>query len=82
VKIRKGLKQIEGLLAQICLSPQSDPVNRRSSVIHVPSGTCKKLRDLGADPAFLEFYRLQDGFEWNGEFQCQQKRFKHVLIDI
>jgi hypothetical protein len=82
IKICKGLRQIEGLLAQICLSPKSDTVNRRVSVIQTPSGTCKKLRDLGADPAFLEFYRLQDGFEWNGESESKHEIYTHVLIDV
>jgi len=45
-----------------------NPANRRASVIHTPPGTCKQLKDLGADPAFLEFFRLQEGFEWNGTF--------------
>jgi len=75
-KIRKGLRQIEGLLAQICLSSggsrQSTPSHRRTgSAIHLPSQhtaqTPKKLGDLVEDPAFREFFRLQEGFEWNGE---------------
>lgn len=68
LKIRKGLRQIEGLLAQICLSTKLSQKghNRRASVVEGAPRPCKKLEDLGADPAFLEFYRLQDGFEWNG----------------
>ncbi|KAK8157315.1 cell division protein Cdc14 [Phyllosticta citrichinensis] len=51
-KIRKGLRQIEGLLAQICLSRAE----------HVRQ---KPLKALHHDPAFREFFRLQEGFEWN-----------------
>ncbi|KAK8189353.1 cell division protein Cdc14 [Phyllosticta capitalensis] len=51
-KIRKGLRQIEGLLAQICLSKTSDVRQ-------------KPLKALHHDPAFREFFRLQEGFEWN-----------------
>jgi hypothetical protein len=69
VKIRKGLRQLEGLLAQICLSrTNTAAANRRSSV--VPTGaskqTTKELSDLKDDPAFREFFKLQEGFEWNG----------------
>jgi hypothetical protein len=72
LKIRKGLRQIEGLLAQICLSStRSTSANRRASVIDVKPTSCKKLDELGQDPAFLEFFRLQDGFEWNGTWKLQ-----------
>jgi hypothetical protein len=65
-KIKKGLKQVEGLLAQICLSGPSSP--RKQSVDHgrdrdQPSR--KVLADLSGDPAFREFFKLQEGFEWN-----------------
>lgn len=72
-KIRKGLKQIEGLLAQICSSkalPSSQlGHNRRASVVPASNSSStspKTLRDLPADPAFREFFRLQEGFEYNG----------------
>lgn len=72
-KIRKGLRQIEGLLAQICLSSggskTSTPAHKRSgSAINLgqqPAQSPKKLGALVEDPAFREFFRLQDGFEWN-----------------
>ncbi|KAK4038258.1 cell division protein Cdc14 [Parachaetomium inaequale] len=65
-KIKKGLKQVEGLLAQICLSGPSSP--RKQSADHgrdrdQPSR--KVLADLSGDPAFREFFKLQEGFEWN-----------------
>lgn len=68
-KIRKGLRQLEGLLAQICLSRTNNQIaDRRSSV--VPAGaskqTTKELSSLKDDPAFREFFKLQEGFEWNG----------------
>lgn len=65
-KIRKGLKQVEGLLAQICLSP---PSPRKASIADPTrdsdSPPRKGLADLGGDPAFREFFKLQEGFEWN-----------------
>lgn len=66
VKIRKGLRQLEGLLAQICLSRTS--TDRRSSVIAngASKQTTKELSSLKDDPAFREFFKLQEGFEWNG----------------
>jgi hypothetical protein len=77
-KIRKGLRQIEGMLAQICLSSgkprHSSPGHRRNaSALNLgdqqQQPTPKKLGQLSDDLAFREFFRLQEGFEWNGEFQ-------------
>ncbi|KAL5120045.1 hypothetical protein ACEQ8H_002143 [Pleosporales sp. CAS-2024a] len=72
-KIRKGLRQIEGMLAQICLSGtksrSATPGHRRNaSAITLgeqPESTPKKLGQLSDDLAFREFFRLQEGFEWN-----------------
>lgn len=70
-KIRKGLRQLEGLLAQICLSGSgTTPVeNRRQSIAVSPtkdkSRTPRELSQLKDDPAFREFFKLQEGFEWN-----------------
>ncbi|OCK79623.1 cell division control protein 14 [Lepidopterella palustris CBS 459.81] len=73
-KIRKGLRQIEGLLAQICLSNSNSKSSaamhkRRASAIALnqpqESTSPKKLGALTEDPAFREFFRLQEGFEWN-----------------
>jgi hypothetical protein len=74
-KIRKGLRQIEGMLAQICLSngkgkPSTPGHRRNASAINLgepQEATPKKLGQLSEDPAFREFFRLQEGFEWNGE---------------
>ena len=66
-KIRKGLRQVEGLLAQICLS-RSPPANKRHSMIPLgqqASPSLKRLADLKEDPAFREFFKLQQGFQWN-----------------
>ncbi|KAG0154833.1 Cell division control protein 14 [Penicillium digitatum] len=63
-KIRKGLRQVEGLLAQICLSkpkPVSDRRSRSPDTQPVP----KMLSDLRDDPAFREFSKLQESFQWN-----------------
>ena len=69
VKIRKGLKQLEGLLAQICLlrSTKSTPAERRRSVAlnGAAEQPPKDLSSLKDDPAFREFFKLQEGFEWN-----------------
>lgn len=68
-KVRKGLRQVEGLLAQICLSRAKRPVSdkRGSSLLFdAPQSGCKALSELRDDPAFREFFKLQDGFQWNG----------------
>lgn len=74
-RIRKGLRQIEGLLAQICMShsanPSRSPHKRKSSIIsdkQQQQRSPKMLRELKGDPAFREFFRLQEGFQWNGQF--------------
>ncbi|KAI1434328.1 putative cell division control protein [Xylaria sp. CBS 124048] len=74
-KIRKGLRQVEGLLANICLSRgDSSSKERRASVAKdggqspgasSPTPGPKNLADLADDPAFYEFFKLQEGFEWN-----------------
>jgi Cell division control protein 14, SIN component len=65
-KIKKGLKQVEGLLAQICLSGPSPNNNHRSSQSQLHQQPQRKvLSDLSPDPAFREFFKLQEGFEWN-----------------
>lgn len=67
-KIRKGLRQVEGLLAQICLSSSSKTAaEKRRSVIDPGKEPPprKPLNELVNDPAFREFFKLQDGFEWN-----------------
>lgn len=75
-KIRKGLRQIESLLAQICLNngsagahqPQSavKESNRRQSAMLLDAAP-KTLQALSDDLAFREFFRLQESFEWNGK---------------
>ncbi|KAG7135641.1 Cell division control protein 14 like [Verticillium longisporum] len=86
LKIRKGLRQVEGLLAQICLStpsrssssssPAKPNGHKRSDSKLSPDPSDapndehdgpdrKSLADLGDDPAFREFFKLQEGFEWN-----------------
>ncbi|KAL8736107.1 MAG: hypothetical protein Q9181_002548 [Wetmoreana brouardii] len=67
VKIRKGLRQLEGLLAQICLSRTTTAAERRCSMIQdgVTKSRPKDLASLSEDPAFREFFKLQEGFEWN-----------------
>ena len=68
-KIRKGLRQVEGLLAQICLSNSTTKADRRQSMLALgasPSPSSpKQLCDLKNDPAFREFFKLQQGFQWN-----------------
>jgi hypothetical protein len=82
LKIKKGLKLVEGLLAQICLpQPSSSTTSKTSSSPtkkqpppaqtkdgtgpQPASPTPKSLPDLANDPAFREFFKLQEGFEWN-----------------
>ena len=71
VKVRKGLRQLEGLLAQICLSRSGSAQDRRHSIAVTNGATKqspKQLEQLKEDPAFREFFKLQEGFEWNGAF--------------
>jgi hypothetical protein len=68
-KISKGLRQIEGLLAHICLSaPPATASADESGAADPPAAgpTCRTLSDLARDPAFCELSRLQNGFECNG----------------
>ena len=86
-KIRKGLRQLEGLLAQICLSqsgssPSTAAEKRRSMAIgNEKESTPKELAQLKDDPAFREFFKLQEGFEWNGKdlIALLQKNPTHVV---
>lgn len=64
-KIKKGLKQVEGLLAQICLSGPSSPRKQQGEHQTREQPSRKVLADLSGDPAFREFFKLQEGFEWN-----------------
>ncbi|KAJ5658564.1 uncharacterized protein N7484_002213 [Penicillium longicatenatum] len=65
-KVRKGLRQVEGLLAQICLSkPKSTSDRRRSYLTTESQPVPKALSELRDDPAFREFFKIQDGFQFN-----------------
>lgn len=68
-KIRKGLRQVEGLLAQICMSKTTNPANKQHSMLALgstpPPSSPKKLTDLHQDPAYREFFKLQQSFQWN-----------------
>ena len=79
-KIRKGLRQLEGLLAQICLSKSGNspsPEKRRSTAAGGnKEQTPKELAQLKDDPAFREFFKLQEGFEWNGMSREYQRYWK------
>ncbi|OJD24866.1 hypothetical protein ACJ73_03771 [Blastomyces percursus] len=67
-KIRKGLRQVEGLLAQICLSRSKvTAIDKRRSAVPLGANPtpAKPLSELSEDPAFREFFKLQEGFQWN-----------------
>jgi hypothetical protein len=66
-KIRKGMRQVEGLLAQICLSEPKPTANNNNKAEDVADSSPprKDLAQLSRDPAFREFFKLQEGFEWN-----------------
>ncbi|OJJ80908.1 cell division control protein 14 [Aspergillus glaucus CBS 516.65] len=67
-KVRKGLRQVEGLLAQICLSKaKQSPVVRKRSMMGMssPQPAARPLSEIKDDPAFREFFKLQEGFQWN-----------------
>jgi Cell division control protein 14, SIN component len=65
-RIRKGLRQLEGILAQICLSK---PVpNKRHSMLALGSApvvSTKTFEDLRVDHGYREFFNLQQSFQWN-----------------
>ncbi|KAJ5450684.1 uncharacterized protein N7458_007133 [Penicillium daleae] len=65
-KVRKGLRQVEGLLAQICLSKSRSTADRRRSYLATEAQPAPKaLAELRDDPAFREFFKLQESFQWN-----------------
>ncbi|ORY63036.1 cell division control protein 14 [Pseudomassariella vexata] len=76
-KVRKGLRQVEGLLANICLSRKQQPKQKDKDKDKDPfrdedddsasqqPASPKNLAELSEDPAFYEFFKLQEGFEWN-----------------
>ncbi|KAK4556892.1 hypothetical protein LTR86_005873 [Recurvomyces mirabilis] len=69
-RIRKGIRQIEGLLAQICLSGSKLSPNKRQRSRELAGqqdrgNDCRQLKELRKDAAFREFFRLQEGFRWN-----------------
>ncbi|PHH78402.1 hypothetical protein CDD82_3063 [Ophiocordyceps australis] len=65
-KIRKGLRQVEGLLAQICLSSTCREKEAAAAAAAAgPAPPPKHLGQLVRDPAFREFFKLQEGFECN-----------------
>lgn len=68
-KIRKGLRQVEGLLAQICLSRPPSAADKRQSMINLNSEfsttPMRQLSELKNDPAFRDFFKLQESFHWN-----------------
>lgn len=68
-KIKKGLRQIEGLLAQICLlGSRSSSASKRLSLAPTQEQEeqgPRNLEKITKDPAYREFFRLQEGFEGN-----------------
>jgi len=65
-KVKKGLKQVEGLLAPICLSvPRRPASSGPEDASWQGRSPYKTLAELAGDPAFFEFFKLQEGFEWN-----------------
>ncbi|KAK9477208.1 cell division protein Cdc14 [Lipomyces japonicus] len=60
--VRRGLRHIEGLLAHLCRPYDAAGASKRSNNKDKPSVVDTRVAD---DPAYREFLRLQDGFEWN-----------------
>ncbi|GAB1193557.1 hypothetical protein APSETT444_002778 [Aspergillus pseudonomiae] len=92
-KVRKGLRQVEGLLAQICLSKSKQPVSdKRRSLLSfgAPQPVPKALSELKDDPAFREFFKLQEGFQWNGALLLHppsrtlfaREIYMNILLDL
>lgn len=75
-KIKKGVKQVEGVLASMCLASNSKANNRsprkggrRNTDANDPDTSeappSKTLSELADDPAFREFFKIQEGFQYN-----------------
>ncbi|KAI9701339.1 MAG: hypothetical protein M1820_006561 [Bogoriella megaspora] len=67
-RVRKGLRQTEGLLAQLCLPTAPSPSKRRPSalpLVGLGAPILKSLEDLTSDRAYIYFFKLQESFEWN-----------------
>jgi hypothetical protein len=50
------------------MSRTTSPANKRHSMLvlgSTPPSTPKKLTDLHVDPAYREFFKLQQSFQWN-----------------
>ena len=86
-RFARGSDKSKACSPQICLSTSnlaSSPSKRRSVAIGSLSTADSTLsqqagaKELGAlkeDPAFREFFKLQEGFEWNGmSFYCNRNR--------
>lgn len=70
-QIKKGLKQVEGLLAQLCIASggskakKPPATDQQQGAKKRSSPATRQTAELVADPAFREFFRLQEGFEYN-----------------
>ncbi|KAI0146297.1 cell division control 14, SIN component [Xylariaceae sp. FL1272] len=71
-KMHKGLKQIESIMASIALSQHQPARSRRASVANPAvdqelsaSRDIKDVKTITADPAFEQFFRSQETFEFN-----------------
>ncbi|KAK9240245.1 cell division protein Cdc14 [Lipomyces kononenkoae] len=63
--VRRGLRHIEGLLAKLCRPYAPEPASLSPSKSDGPPPTGIDSLIAHDDPAYREFLRLQDGFEWN-----------------
>ncbi|KAJ2893319.1 Cell division control protein 14 like [Zalerion maritima] len=91
-KIKKGVKQVEGVLASMCLAPSTssskpnpnrsprkhkrnvsslanssdlDGASSSSTTDQQQGSQNKSLNQLADDPAFREFFKTQEGFQYN-----------------
>ncbi|KAI1262681.1 putative cell division control protein [Xylariaceae sp. FL1019] len=94
-KMHKGLKQIESIMASIALSQHQPARSRRASVANPAvdqepsSRNIKDISTVTADPAFEEFFRCQESFEYNcagpvikalDHLMCDSRDGKHDFI--
>ncbi|KAK9367212.1 cell division protein Cdc14 [Lipomyces kononenkoae] len=63
--VRRGLRHIEGLLVKLCRPYTSESMSPSPSKSDEPSTAAGFDSLVAHDPAYQEFLRLQDGFEWN-----------------
>ena len=70
--VRRGLKQIEKLFAQLCLLQ-----SKQGRKVHGSIPQSRSLEELDKDVTMIEYCKLQESFEFNGK-----QRGKYIIITL